>query len=182
MLAIGMTLLAGAAVFGYVNLQAGVSETAYGQSAGVVVNQMQEKFVVFDVSYPTSGCAGSNCVSLWVYNTGYTNLLLTSIRVSGPSGTINVLYNYTTSGGTKTNYVYDLRGTSTACKLASSSYESPTVSGVNDKISVTQLVTLTIPPTRAGCPSYGLTFVSGTTYTVTVLGYFGNIGTASQVR
>jgi len=176
LLAIAITITAGAAVFGYVNGQSAVTEKQYGQGVGAVVNQIQEKFTVFDLSFPSS-----NSISVWIYNTGSLTLQLSSIRVYNSSGSMSLGYNYTTSGQTKTDYVYDLKGTS-ACKIAAASYESQPISSVSDNMRVTQLVTLTMPPTRSGCPSYGHSFVSGKTYSVTVLGLYGNVETASQVK
>jgi len=46
MLLIAMTLVAGFAVFGYVRLQANVSELSYAQSVGGTMSYLQERFVV----------------------------------------------------------------------------------------------------------------------------------------
>ena len=177
LLTIAITIISGAAVFSYVNSQAGVTEKLYGQSVGTVVNLMQEKFVVFDLSYPAA-----NQISIYIFNTGQAGLQPFSVRVHNPTNTFNVMYNYTTSGGTKTDYVYDLKGTS-ACKVAASSKESPLLSTLTVPMTVTNVVTLTIPPTQSGCPSYGSTpFQTGSVYSVTVLGLYGNSVTASQVK
>ena len=185
-LAIAITIIAGAAVFGYVNGQAGVTEKQYGQSVGAVVNQMQEKFVIFDLSFPTtpSTCySGSSyhCISVWTYNTGQTYLLLVSIRVYDSAHLINLVYNYTVSGQTVTDYVYDLNSAS-GCKTAAVNYENPTVSNFNTNVNTALILTLTIPPTQSGCPSFGQSFQSGTAYSATALAIYGNVETASQVK
>jgi hypothetical protein len=179
-LTIAITLIAGAAVFSFVNSQAGVSEKQYGQSVGGVVNQIQEKFVVFDLSFPAA-----NQISVWIYNTGQTTLQIASIRVynsTAPTSKFNLIYNYTTTGQTKTDYVYDLTGTS-ACKKTATTLESPTISSISKSPTGTQLVTLTVPAAQSGCKSYGSApFKSGYTYSVTVLGIYGNAMIASQVK
>jgi flagellin-like protein len=176
-LTIAITIMAGAAVFGFVNGQAGVNEKQYGQSVGAVVDQMQERFVVFDLS------VGTSSMGIWVYNTGQTDLQLVSIRVyntTNPS-TLNIMYNYTTSGQTKTDYVYDLNGPS-SCKNSATSIETPAVSTIDTKITQTGFITLTLPSSQSGCPSYGQSFKSKVTYSVTVLALYGNVETASQVK
>jgi flagellin-like protein len=178
LLVVAMTIIAGAAVFGYVNSQAGLTEQQYGASVGGVINQIQEKFVVFDISFPSSTSA-----SIWIYNTGHLTLQIASITFSGPAGVILVVYNFTTSAvdQSKTDYVYDVRGSS-SCKTLAAAYESPPVSTVMTPATVTTVITVTLPPTRSGCPSYGQTLQSGAAYSVTVLGVYGNAVKASQVK
>jgi hypothetical protein len=175
-LAIAITVIAGAGVWGYVRSQAGLSEQALGNSVLNNNNFLQEHFAVEDLYYGTSTSA-----TLWVYNTGNVNLQVLSIRLVGPSGTMNLLFNYTQSGSTKTDYVFDLRSSLTGkCKTAASSYESPLISATVVKTTNAQLYTLTIPPTQSNCPSYGSTFTTGNTYSVIVTGVYGNVQTYSQ--
>ncbi|MBI3116526.1 MAG: hypothetical protein HYZ12_04220 [Thaumarchaeota archaeon] len=70
----------------------------------------------------------------------------------------------------------------TTCRLAGSSYESPTLSTVSAKIKNAQLMLLTIPPTTTNCPSYGQTYATGTTYYIVVTGLSGNVVTYFQVK
>jgi hypothetical protein len=178
LLSLAITVIAGAAVFGYVNTQAGVTENRYAQSVGSAMGSIQEKFVAVDMSF-----GSSTSVTVWLYNNGQLTLQLTQIRLFDSTGKINLLYNYTISGGTKTNYVYDMLSTlSTKCKTAASPYESPTISSVSTLTGNTLAITLTIPPLQLGCPSFGQSFQSGTIYTVRVVGYYGNIVSYSQVR
>lgn len=168
LLAIAMTLIAGAAVFGYVNSQAGVSEVAYGNSVGANVGYLNENFKVIDMYFPST-----TEVSFWLYNVGGGPLLLSSVRLYGTAGLVNLMFNFTQSGGSSTNYAYDLLGSSSGCKLTAASFESPALSGVDVKVQNGVLITLTIPGTASGCPSYGQTFNTGTTYDITVVGLYG---------
>jgi hypothetical protein len=175
-LTISITVIAGAAVWGYVNGQAGTSERAVGNSIVTNNNYLGEHFSVEDMYFGTS-----TTTTFWVYNTGSISLQIFSVRLFGPSGTINLLFNYTQSGSTKTDYVYDLRSSlSGRCKAAASSYESPLVSATSVKTTNAQLYTLTIPPTLTNCPSYGASLTSGNTYNIVITGVYGNAVTFSQ--
>lgn len=177
---IAITVVGGAAVFGYVNTQAGVSELNYAQSVGTNNNFLAENFKIIDLYFATSSQLG-----FWVYNTGNTNFQGFSVRLYDSAGLVNILYNYTGSS-TKTDRVFDLKASSTyyhtTCRLSGSTYESPTVSTVNTKIQNAQLLLLTIPPTTTNCPSYGKTFTTGTTYNVVVTGLYGNVVTYYQTK
>lgn len=176
-----MTVIAGAAIFGYVNGQAGVASQAYGQSVGNSIQYLEEKYTVIDISWPSSTSA-----AVWIYNTGKIQLNLIQVRLYDSAGLVNLLYNYSLISGTETNRVHDLRSTSPGhCGIAAASYESPGLVGSGSfaaAISYTATFTLTIPPTSTGCPSYGQTFNSGTTYFVAVTGLYGNAYTFSEVH
>ncbi len=98
------------------------------------------------------------------------------MRFTDNAGQINILYNYTRSGSTKTDYVVDLRGTSSKCKVSASGNESPLLSTVNLNIQLGTMITPTMPNINAGsCPSYKVgTTTSGTAYTITVVGLYSN--------
>ncbi len=181
LLSIAVTVIAGAAVFGYVNNQARVSEVNYANSVANTNNYLAESFKVIDIYFPSS-----TQIAFWVYNSGNTNLQTFQVRVYGTAGLINILYNYTVSGSTKTDRLYDLRATSayyfSTCRLSGSSYENPTVSSVNTVISNSILIQLTVPPTTTNCPSYGSTFNTGTTYYVVVTGVYGNVVSYYQTK
>ncbi len=80
---VAITLVAGAAVFGFVNGQAGSSENQYGQAVANNVNYLREHFVIVNVQFASNGgsCASSggnkycNQILVSVYNNG--NLALT---------------------------------------------------------------------------------------------------------
>ena len=184
MLAIAITLVAGAAAWGFVRSQAGASEGALNVNAVATNNMLSEHFAITTMYFgaPTS----TTSTTFWVYNTGSITFQIYSIRLYDSAGLINLLYSSTGSGGSKVDYVYDLKSTlTTQCKAAATSYESPSVTTTNVKTTNEQFYTLTIPPTTTNCPSYGQTFGiagSGTTYTVVVTGLYGNTVTFSQQR
>jgi len=184
MLAIAMTLIAGAAAWGFVRSQAGNSEGALQSNAVATNNLLSEHFGITTMYF--GAVTSTTATTFWVYNTGSLTFQIASVRVYDSAGLINLLYSSTGTGGSKTDYVYDLKSNlSTQCKTAASSYESPSVTGTNVKVTNQQFYTLTIPPTTSNCPSYGQTFGvagSGTTYTVVVTGIYGNSVTFSQQR
>ncbi len=184
-LMIAVTLVVGAAVWGYANTQAAVSEGTLGNNVAGTNNFLAEKFSVVDMNFPTSPsqCSSSQCVGFWLYNTGTVNLQLFQVRLVDSAGLINILYNYTKSGSTK-DYIYDLKSSlSNKCKtLATTSLESVFLSTVNMKAQLGQAVTLTIPGTSSGCPSYGQFTSSGTAYTIIVTGLYTNSVTYYQVK
>src|SRR5579872_4809319 len=119
--------------------------------------------------------------TFWIYNTGTVTGQTFSVRIYGSTGLVNLLFNYTSSGTVKTDYVYDLLSSlSTKCKTAATSYEAPSITATTVKTTNAQAFTITIPGTLTNCPSFGQTFVSGTTYTIVVTGIYGNVVRYSQ--
>ena len=189
MLAIAMTLVAGAAAWGFINAQAGNSESALNSNGVATNNMLNEHFAVVDMYFGAT--TSTNVITFWVYNTGSVTYQVASVRLYDSAGLINLLYSSTGSGASKTDYVYDLKSTlSTQCKTAA--YPSYETTGGGTGVTLTtvkttteQYYTLTIPPTTSNCPSFGQTFGvagSGTTYTVVVTGLYGNVITFSQQR
>ena len=179
-LAIAITLIAGTAAWSYVRNQAGASEVALQGGALNTNNYLSEHFTVPDMYYPST-----TSMTFWVYNTGAVTYQAFSVRFYGSTaGSVNLLFNFTQNGaGVKTDYVYDLTSSlATKCKLGAGSYETPSVSAALAKTTNAQLYTLTVPPALANCPSFGQTFVAGTTYTIIVTGIFGNVVTHSQTK
>ena len=175
-LAIAITLVAGAAAWGYVRGQAAASENALQAGALNTNNLLSEHFGVVDMYFGTT-----TSTTFWLYNTGSLTYQTFSVRLYSSTASVNLLFNYTVNGGVKTDQVYDLRSAlSTKCKTAASSYETPTLTGTTVKLTNAQVFTLTIPPTSSSCPSFGQTITSGTTYTVVVTGIYGNVVTRSQ--
>jgi hypothetical protein len=89
---LAVTLIAGAAVFGWINGQAASSEGAYGQSVANNVNFLNERFVVLTETFSGGGSGGScsggtapnyQCTgsSFWIYNTGQVGFTLLSLRI-----------------------------------------------------------------------------------------------------
>ena len=178
MLAIAMTLIAGAATWGYVRSQAGSSEGAMQANAVNTNNLLSEHFAVVDMYFGTTTSA-----TFWVYNTGSLTFQIQSVRLYDTNGSVNLFYNYTQSGSVRTNQVYDLKSSLSAkCKTAASSYETPSLTGTTVRTTNEQPYTLTIPGTTSNCPSYGMAFINGTTYSVVITGIYGNAVTFSQQR
>jgi len=176
--AIAITLVAGAGVWAYVYTQAGASESAYSSSAGQTNTFLAEKFRVIDMNFPAS-----NQITVWIYNTGSISLQLAQVRISDSAGLINLLYNYTKVAGVKIDYAFDLRSNlASKCKTAAVTYESPIVSTASSNLQTGQSITFTILPTSSGCPSFGQVTNSGTSYSVTVVGLYGNSVKYSQAK
>ena len=185
MLAIAMTLVAGAAAWGFVRGQAGSSEGALQSNAVATNDLLSEHFAIPNMYFGAT--TSTNVVTFMFYNTGSLTDQIASVRLYDSAGLVNLLYTSTGTGASQTDYVYDLRSTlSSQCKTAAySSYESPSLTLTTVKTTNWQLYTLTIPPTTSNCPSYGQTFGvagSGTTYTVVVTGIYGNSVTFTQQR
>jgi len=97
LLMIAVTLVAGAAVFSWINGQANSSENAYGASVASNVNFLREHFVIVTQSFAASppaatpvACStvgGSNpnyectLLTFWPYNTGQVTFTLYSVRI-----------------------------------------------------------------------------------------------------
>ena len=185
-----MTLVAGAAIWGYVNGQAGVASQAYGQSVGNSVQYLEEKFTVVDMQVSNVTCGLTSCASftLWVYNTGRIQLTLEQVRVYDSSRKVNLLYNYSTIAGSTVNRINDVLAGASKCGITETSYESPGIVGTGSfaaAISYTATIQLIIPPTTATpagatCPSFG-NLAHTDTYYATVVGSYGNTNTFSQV-
>lgn len=92
LLMVVVTLIAGAAVLGWVNGQAGSSERAYGNSAANNINYLNERFAVESQIFSGTGASGqcsggtppyTQCTgaSFYLYNDGSLNFTLYSIQV-----------------------------------------------------------------------------------------------------
>lgn len=169
-LAIAITIIAGAGVFGYVNGQAGATENQYGSSVGVTVNYLQEQFTVVDMSFTSTT---PPTVVLYIYNYGRVTLSPVQIIVYDPQQDTYLTYNATNVVSTEPS----------ACTVtATTTYESPlmwnpkTSSGMSVDVGSITTLTLTFPPCS------GASLVSGTTYFVKVTGLYGNTVTYDQVK
>jgi len=160
MLLIAMTLVAGFAVFGYVRLQANVSELSYAQSVGGTMSYLQERFVVAQVTYTASA------ITIYVYTNGQTATQFAQIEVYGPTrASMDVTYD---ANLVTVSNPASCRGQS----AASSANENPMLGTGTGKLSVkvnyVGAVVLTLP----ACA--GLSFQAGNTYFIKLLGAFGN--------
>jgi len=193
LLMIALTIVAGAAVFGWAITQAGVSEGSLGQNAANQANYYHESFVVVSIqfSYNTAGTTGPcqvtggntwcNQVSVAIYNNGQVGLTIQSIVLASASST--------SASGTA---VPTLKMTLGLTSASAGSYSvpsytcgavtgpPPTVSenllqtGVSEPIAQQStpptLFTFTLP---TGCPATS-GILDGALYSVQVVGYFGN--------
>ena len=159
-LLIAMTLVAGFAIFGYVNAQAGVSELSYAQSVGGTMSFLQERFVPSLVTFTSS------TITVYIYTNGQIPSQFAQIEVYGPTrSAMDVVY--TANVVTVTNPA-SCRGQT----AASTSNESPMLgTGASDlsvKVNYVGSIVLTLP----SCS--GLSFQAGNTYFVALLGRYGN--------
>lgn len=167
-LAIAITLIAGAAVFGYVNTQANVTEKQLGTGVGGTVNYLQERFAVVDLYF-----VSSSQVTVYFYNNG--NIALSPVEM--------ILYNsgrtlYLTYSASTVAYTTPGCGSFTATTSNENPllWSSTTSSGLQVSIQAFQAVTLTLPTCS------GASFVSGTTYAVNLIGLYGNSITYYQTK
>jgi flagellin-like protein len=166
LLAIAITVTAGAAVFGFVNSQAGVSENQYGSSVGSSVSYLQERFTVANVNFTNTA------ITVWLYNDGQIVLSPVEVVLYNTGRSLSVIYNSTTVEST---------GQVKCTVGAASGDENP---GLWNTASVTglQVPVGSIQTLRLDLPCTGQVFSPGTTYTVSILGLYGNIVTYSQAR
>ena len=170
-LLVAATLVAGFAVWGWVNGETGVTEGQYGQSVGQGVNALQEAFTVANVNF------SSTHVTLWFYDKGQIALQPVSVFVYNSTRSLYALFNATK--------VVDLDHPGTCDVAVTSQYESSTLynpltgSQPGNVIDIQpqglQSLTLGFP---SQCSS--LKFVAGASYTFAVQGRYGNTVTYYQ--
>ncbi len=194
LLTITITLIAGSAVWEYVNVQAGASELSYANTVVGTDNFLAENFKVSDISFSTLTAKGGSCTSghcsivFWLYNVGLVSDQISQVRLYDNVGQVSILYNFTKTGSGGqfqfvSNYLYDLlSATNTNCKTAADSYENPVITAVAIPVQNARAVILTIPNSPSNCPSFGQTFNGGTTYTLKIVGLYGNIVTQYQTK
>jgi flagellin-like protein len=151
---IAITLVAGAALFGYVNGQAATSESNLGEANARNLNFLNEKFVVVDMAIQS----GSGTANIWIYNNGNLALQLREIALyDGSKSSFYLVFNNSeiSSGpgcvgfGSATPFIFGSAGT--PIQNESAPLE----------------ITLTLPP---GCQ-----FSPSTTYYANVVGLYGNV-------
>jgi len=137
---VAITLIAGAAVFGWINGQAGTSESAYGQSVASNINFLNERFVPVSQTFTGAGsgnaCSGGSSpnfqctgANFWIYNNGQVGFTLYTLRIKNltdiPSGAANpsplniLFYSVCTVSSSACGFVaYNKAGTTTVCSNA----------------------------------------------------------------
>lgn len=176
LIALSITLIAGFAVFSYVNAQSGVAEQLLGTAFGSTVNYLAERFVIAYVNYSSD----SKSVTLWLYNTGNIALMPTSVQIY--NGTLFALYNATTVsisiGGTSCTYP-------SAALLESPQLYNPLSPSPQQasfpKGSLAKL-TLTLPVCLIRSTPTQLKFSTGSAYTFSVMALYGNAAQYAQAR
>ncbi len=168
-LTIAITLIAGAALFGYVNDEAATNERQYGAAVGGTVNFLNENFVVVNMAFP----AGSNSIEVWLYNNGQVALQVSQITLyDGAETQLDLAYpGFTSSTATQTvsggSFCVEGGITDAIQSSVLQSLETPALSSVSvPPGSSPTAVTLNLPP--------GCSLTPGTTYDVNVLGVYGN--------
>jgi len=180
-LTIAITIIAGAALFGYVNAQASNSENALGNANALNVNFLNEHFViaqiVYDRSPPTSSTTSS--ITIYLYNSGHVTDNIASIELFNSSaGTtrLNIMYNPLPQSPTDFPLALDLNHP--ACNENVSSDEAPALGNVPSSFSVPlgsiAAITLKLPSCYSGM------FETGVIYGVKVIGLYGNVAISYQ--
>jgi flagellin-like protein len=194
LLMVGITLIAGAAVIGWVNGQASSSENAYGNSVANNVDFLQERFAMVTQTFNGAGtggvCTGSpdQCTgaSFWIYNSGKVGFTLSTLRIQslvGASNYLNILF-YSVCSASSPNCGF-IAYSSAGATICSNNNILPTLNGfyqsgpvVPALLPVNQLsanpyqITM---PTSATCSAGAMYLYDGTTYLFTFTGIYGNV-------
>jgi flagellin-like protein len=153
-LLVAVTLIAGAALFGYVNGQAANSENAIGGQVGGNINYLNERETITLVNFPDT-----SHLNIWVYNTGQLALSNFNILITGGSIAIN-------------------------CPAPTASPSTCTGAGCGSvTLSGQSTIAKSTPSTPAVPQQYSLTgcsFATGTPYTVTFQGFYGSSTSYTQ--
>jgi flagellin-like protein len=171
---VAITLVAGAAVFGWVNGQAGVSENAYGQSAANGINYLKEHFAPVTNTFTGPGgaaCSGSptacTVANFWVFNNGQLYFTLSSLQIQsavGASSFLNIVY-------TPTGYsAYNSAGTKLGCSNTPG-FSVPSTSPIPAGTLSSSPYSVTIPTSCVGVNS----IMVGQGYVITMTGLYGNV-------
>jgi len=184
LLMVGITLVAGFAIIGFVNGQAAASENQYAGSVAANVNYLKEHFVIVSIQFYNTGGANGACVvssgqtwcnevSISIYNNGavYLNvkqIILKNIGTKSVSGA-NVPSLYLNSSSTST-VAYSGNPPTAGTKYGCSSV--PTWA--------TNIKNATAPPsifvsTLPSCMGLTQGIMVGGSYQVTVIGAYGNV-------
>ncbi len=173
---IAITLVAGAAVFGFVNGQAGVSEGQYNAAVANNANYLREHFEVVNAYYSNSGlCLSGPCFSISLYNNGAVGLTISQITVISYSTTsannlpVPPLKVIAFDNGTEK--AYDPAGAViVACTTTGGAMTSLTPTTIGENVVPPKTFTVTIP---TSCGSGAI--VDSAIYTVAAVGLYGNV-------
>ena len=199
LLMVAVTLVAGAAVFGFVNGQAATSEGQYGNSVAENVNYLNEHFEILNVQFPAGNCQGTvptrycQVLQVSIYNTGSSALSVRSIMITGPVSSVSATPMYVLATQTSTwaytsssfstpisgcvpsnsQYTYTYTTTTvvsgTTTTVVTSNTDTTTVA-IPQSMMPPAMFTITLPPRPLSCPW----FLDGSNYQIQVLGLYGN--------
>jgi flagellin-like protein len=159
---VAITLIAGAAVFGWIDGQAGSSENAYGESVAANVNFLKESFSVVATSeFPTS-CIGGPCqnLTLVLYNRGEVTFTVSSITIATMPSDPNAW-----------SMVFNMSAYGPAiCRVAAITPNQKVVGNL------LKTSTLSNPPYQVSIPAcWGNQMTAGESYAVTIQGVYGSV-------
>ncbi len=172
---IAITVIAGAALFGFINGQAASSENSLGVANAANVNFLNERFVVAQVVY--DAYPSTNEMTVYFYNSGQVTDNFASIVVFAGQNGMDILFNSTK--------VVFLMPSQKGCDVNGGvqSFESTLLGNAPGSFSVPigkiTSITLTLPSCNLG-PSGSTIFSQGNTYGVKVIGQYGNSVTSYQ--
>lgn len=174
---IAITLVAGAAVFGWVNGQAGSSENAYGQSAAASANYLREHFAPVTSTFTGAGgaaCSGAPKVctiaNFWIFNNGQLSFTLASLQiqsaVGAPAGNfLNIIYTPTSFTALNSG------GTSLGCAPNTPGFSVPGTNPIPVGTLSSSAYSVTIPTSCGGVNSITV----GQGFVITMTGLYGNV-------
>jgi flagellin-like protein len=174
---IAITLIAGAALYGFINGQAANSENSLGVANAANVNFLNERFVVPQVAF----AEGGETATVYIYNNGQIENSFASVEVycfisAGlpcRSDLDVTFYVHTGSDFAVDNNDIGKAG----CNVTANALESHLLSAFRVPVGSVSLVSFTLP--QWSCTSTG-PFASGSVYGFQVVGEFGNIVTYYQ--
>ena len=171
---VGITLVAGAAAFGWVNGQAATSEGAYGQNAAAGVNYLQEHFAPITSTFTGTGgvaCSGTPDVctvaNFWIFNNGRLAFTLSTLQIQsavGASSFLNIIFTPTTFTA------FNAAGASLGCTPSTPGFTVPSTNPVTIGTLSQSPYSVTIP-TCSGLND----IVVGQGYVITMTGIYGNV-------
>jgi hypothetical protein len=169
---VAITLVAGAAAFGWVNGQAASSESAYGQSAAAGANYLREHFAYVTSTFtgpggadcPSAGCTIAN---IWVFNNGQLAFTLSSLSIMGGNSTFPLNIHFTPTNFT----AYNAAGAALPCVPNTPGFSVPNPNPVPQSTLSQPPYSVTIP---TSCPGVNAIKV-GLGYAITMVGKYGNV-------
>jgi hypothetical protein len=159
---IAITLIAGFALWGYVNGQAAASENGIGVANAANVNYLNERFVISDMGFGPN----NHTLGFFLYNNGEVGLRITQVLLYDRAVPHTVYYNFTGGSGTCEKNLG-------LCACLSPASISPAIgSGMTPLPSQgdPSLYTINLEGSGLKCQ-----FTPGTTYYLVVTGLYGNV-------